>query len=265
MNSYGNRAFTVQGGNGAAGLKNSKKVLSLAVCLMAAVLYGMPACAAAKWYMLCLDGDNGRISAKRRCGLNETILDAEAFSTLVGARDAVQGAQGPAGPQGARGATGETGPAGADGAAGPAGPKGDRGDRGELGPQGAVGPRGDTGLTGAVGAQGPKGDRGEQGPAGAQGAVGLRGPAGFSGYEVLEGSLILTPGTVAAQSVFCPAGKVVLGGGARAHREISQMYMLSAGPATKADTGQSGWPAVYSNTASINVRITVSVVCAFAS
>jgi len=139
------------------------------------------------------------------------------------------GAAGPAGPKGDTGATGATGPAGpkgdsgATGATGSAGPKGDTGATGTTGP---AGPKGDTGATGATGPAGPKGDTGAtgatgptgaQGEAGATGPAGPPGPAGISGYEIVVavGPFVDNGGGLFGATALCPAGKSVIGGGAR--------------------------------------------------
>ena len=148
----------------------------------------------------------------------------------TGARGST-GSQGPGGPQGAAGAAGAQGPAGADGATGPIGPQGPAGADGATGPQGAIGPPGPagadgaTGPQGAVGSQGPPGaagatgPAGPAGPAGATGATGAAGPAGPAGSQLVTGTpatsaVNAAQNTLVTATAACPAGKVVLGGGA---------------------------------------------------
>ncbi len=85
------------------------------------------------------------------------------------------------------------------------------------GPPGATGATGATGPAGPEGPAGPAGATGPAGPAGPEGPQGPTGPAGttVSGYEVLTG-WISVPNFLFhrfTQSVRCPTGKKVLGGG----------------------------------------------------
>lgn len=86
--------------------------------------------------------------------------------------------------------------------AGQPGPQGPQGLQGPEGAQGAPGPAGPIGPTGPVGPQGPKGDTG---PAG---------PSGLSGYQVLYASTTDEPAQFKSKVIWCPAGKLALGGGA---------------------------------------------------
>ena len=77
-------------------------------------------------------------------------------------------------------------------------------DCNQTGPAGPAGQQGPAGLPGADG---------QQGPVGATGPVGA---SGISGYEVVYGRNDVSPGrfdTEISWSAYCPAGKVVLGGG----------------------------------------------------
>lgn len=82
-------------------------------------------------------------------------------------------------------------------------------------PQGPQGPQGQQGKTGAKGANGARGETGPRGPAGPAG------PAGLSGYEVVSQTFKEVfiensggmRGLSAIQTVSCPAGKRVIGGG----------------------------------------------------
>jgi hypothetical protein len=77
--------------------------------------------------------------------------------------------------------------------------------------------KGETQLAWNVqGAQGASGPAGPAGPAGPSGAPGPAGSAGVSGYQVVHRDVPLDAGNAgsANDSVACPAGKKVLGGGA---------------------------------------------------
>ena len=140
----------------------------------------------------------------------------------------VDGPPGPPGPQGPAGKTGPAGPQGPEGDAGAHGPKGEQGPVGPEGPQGPegeqgpTGPQGPKGEPGPVGPEGPHGPKGERGPAGPQGP---RGPAGPPGPTVSAAGLTLGAEKIHLASDFdntavkevtahCPAGKVVISGGA---------------------------------------------------
>ena len=142
--------------------------------------------------------------------------------------DGAAGAAGAQGPQGKIGPAGNNGAAGAQGPQGKIGPAGNNGTDGAQGPQGKIGPAGNTGSTGATGAQGPQG---KIGPTGATGVIGntqvvLSAAAGtFAGS-----SANFTVST--ASSATCPAGKILLGGGAI----ITQGSNASAAVAISAPT-----------------------------
>jgi hypothetical protein len=82
-----------------------------------------------------------------------------------------------------------------------------------TGPQGPAGPAGPAGPTGSAGSAGPAG---ATGPAGAAGPAG---PAGPTASTVTAGASTVQPttglDTLATSTANCPAGKVLLGGGAR--------------------------------------------------
>ncbi|MFN2412648.1 MAG: IPT/TIG domain-containing protein [Pyrinomonadaceae bacterium] len=112
---------------------------------------------------------------------------------------------------GAIGPQGPTGPPGQTGAMGPAGPPG------QTGATGATGPQGQTGAIGATGATGPQGIPGPMGPQGIPGPIGPQGPAGTSwlaGYEIVVERHTVPPQWGQTVSAECPAGKVIIGGGA---------------------------------------------------
>ena len=60
----------------------------------------------------------------------------------------------------------------------------------------------------------PQGAQGPAGPQGPQGSPGQQGTPGISGYELVNGPAIeVADGASAQQTVRCPAGKMVVGGG----------------------------------------------------
>ena len=137
-----------------------------------------------------------------------------------------QGPAGPAGPiglTGAAGAQGSAGVSGAVGSIGPQGPQGPIGLTGAVGPQGAAGPPGPIGLMGAVGAQGavgppgPVGPIGLTGPAGPQGPEGPQGPAGTGGS--VDPTKFHSVKCTNRTSCSCPAGEVLISGGAQCPQE----------------------------------------------
>lgn len=90
-------------------------------------------------------------------------------------------------------------------------------------PTKVVGPTGPRGATGATGPQGPTGAKGATGATGARGPRGATGPAGPAG--TLLGATVVKPaakstapdpnrGAVLADRLTCPAGTVLMGGGA---------------------------------------------------
>ena len=87
------------------------------------------------------------------------------------------------------------------------------GSAGTVGPQGPAGSKGDTG---AEGSKGEKGDQGDVGATGATGAAGAKGANGVSGYERVEQTrtfFTLQKGGEINFTLFCPAGKKLVGGG----------------------------------------------------
>jgi hypothetical protein len=168
-----------------------------------------------------------------------------------------QGPAGAAGPQGPAGPAGPAGPQGQPGVQGPTGPAGAQGPAGPAGPQGAPGPQGGDGPTGPQGVQGPQGDPGPQGPQGPQGpagAVGATGPQGVQGIQGPPGptasqrvsasttSAANAPrNTVVTASVNCPAGTVLLGGGAEVTTTAAQKERAQL--ATSYPSGAATWTA----------------------
>ena len=152
------------------------------------------------------------------------------------------------------------------------GPQGTPGPAGAQGPQGIPGPKGDTGAPGAAGpagGPGPKGDTGAQGIPGSQGAPGAQGPAGtagISGYEIVSDVSTFDSSSARQMSVFCPAGKRVIGGGAQIfpsladpNRTIAPVVLRTSLP-----NGTDGWFAEAFETAAYPFEwdLTVNAICA---
>ena len=113
------------------------------------------------------------------------------------------------GPAGARGATGDQGSRGLTGAMGPTGAAGAIGKQGPAGTIGPAGKTGATGKTGLTGTAGPLGQTGATGPAGT-----IASSAAISGATMVS---VPNPpvGTTLTATTSCPAGQVLLSGGAQ--------------------------------------------------
>ena len=94
----------------------------------------------------------------------------------------------------------------------------------QVGPAGPPGPPGPTGPQGATGPAGPQGATGPAGPTGPQGPAGPQGPPGLSGYEMVEATFVVPAGGFVRDTVSCPSGKKVLGGGAQVVGEGSANF-----------------------------------------
>lgn len=126
------------------------------------------------------------------------------------------------------------------GPVGPAGPPGAQGRDGDQGGPGPPGPKGPPGDVGPPGSPGPPGDPGPQGPQGDPGAQGTPGPAGAQLVEGTPVTSVPNPprNTVVTASASCPAGKVLLGGGAWATTTATQkerVHLMASYPSA-ADT-----------------------------
>lgn len=136
------------------------------------------------------------------------------------------------------------------------GPQGPKGDTGARGPQGAPG------ATGATGAQGPKGDTGA---AGAQGPQGMPGAAGISAYQRVSVGRNIPASFLAAQSLGCPAGKRVLGGGYQLVSTLTAAQQLKILQHQSYPESDSAWTIFVSNTNAFAVDIRMWATCAAAS
>lgn len=166
-----------------------------------------------------------------------------------------QGPKGDAGPRGATGATGATGAAGPKGDTGPQGPKGDTGPQGPKGDTGPQGPKGDTGPAGAVG------PRGAVGATGATGATGPSGANGVSGYQRVSVARNVPANFLAAQSVTCPNGKKVLGGGVQLVSTLTVSQQVKTVVHQSYPFNDNVWTVFFSNTNAVPIDITVWATC----
>ena len=208
----------------------------------------------------------------------------------------VAGPAGATGPQGATGVAGPQGPQGVTGATGAQGPQGVKGDPGagvhvtgsvataaDL-PAGAA--EGDAYIVAATGhlhvwdgavwidtglvqgPEGPQGDPGPAGPVGPQGEIGPTGAAGADGglaaYEVVTGTplAVLVSDFVVTAAATCPAGKVVLGGGASVADPSGEVVVATSRPTVAGATY--GWSVTALNYGGDNT-LTPYAVCANAA
>ena len=219
---------------------------------------------------------------------------ADAAEAALRGRRGPQGVAGPAGPAGPQGATGAAGPQGPAGAQGAQGPKGDVGEG--LHVTGSVADAADLleldaevgdayivtatdhlhiwdgdewvdvglvrGPVGAQGATGPAGPEGPQGPIGPMGAAGADG--GLAAYEVVTGTplAVLASDFVVTAAVTCPAGKVVLGGGANVGDPGGEVFLTTSRPTVSGTTY--GWSVTAVNYGGDNT-LTPYAVCANAA
>lgn len=115
----------------------------------------------------------------------------------------------------------------------------------EVGPQGAQGP------------VGPQGPQGPQGPAGTPGVLGYQMKAGVG--------VLIPPGAVQTRTVYCEAGKVVLGGGFHTQGQHDDLVTVFSGPSTNS-IGLWGWQVRVRNTSgSQSVALGVYAMCAQAA
>jgi Collagen triple helix repeat (20 copies) len=182
----------------------------------------------------------------------------------------------PAVPGTSAGQPGSDGQSGSNGTQGPAGPRGETGPQGQPGERGPAGPAGSAGENGAPGApgkdgapgeKGPKGDTGDRGPQGSQGERGPTGPQGPQGAPGLSGVETVTANNFsqqvrleASQTVTCPAGKRVIGGGAEV---LSQFPERKTGLLYSHPNGNNGWAAAgRTYEPATGVNLTVYAICA---
>ena len=130
----------------------------------------------------------------------------------------------------------------------------------------SAGPRGEPGPSGPQGETGPQGIQGETGPAGPTGPQGEPGPQGPAGYGV--SGKILVKATSASnsngktQTVECPAGKEVLGGGGYITGGSTKVVIQSSYPT--GDPIPTGWSVTAIETSNYTKAwsVTAYVICA---
>jgi hypothetical protein len=167
------------------------------------------------------------------------VIEADAASCAPNQTLLQWNVTGPAGTNGTNGTDGK------DGLPGATGSPGSKGDQGVPGAVGATGPKGDTGAQGTTGVQGPKGDTG------AQGVPGLSKYAVMSTLEIAA-----NPGQVVSAN--CPAGDVVLGGGAAVDGTSSNFALSVPRPSNP----HHAWQAAYSSNNGKHTRLSVWATCA---
>jgi hypothetical protein len=101
---------------------------------------------------------------------------------------------------------------------------------GPPGTPGPVGPVGPTGPVGPAGAQGPKGDTGPAGPA-----------SGLSGYEIRRATSENNNVQFKSKVIWCPTGKVALGGGAGVSGPAAAVLNTSIPNSLGNDGATPGW------------------------
>lgn len=166
------------------------------------------------------------------------------------------GPAGPSGPKGDKGATGDDGAKGAKGNKGDKGARGPKGAKGDTGPRGPKGPKGDKGATGPRGPKGNKGDKGDKGDTGATGPAG-----GLSDYSTHVNNPAPNTNPDKAVSVDCPAGTVVIGGGAQIKTTSSQdrgAFLVSSTPVGNSWLAE----AEATSTVTFSWSVTAHVICA---
>jgi len=130
------------------------------------------------------------------------------------------------------------------------------------------------GPRGPRGPQGPRGPRGQEGQRGAKGDKGATGPAGVSGYEVVSQTFkeVLVPesetgrGLSPVETVNCPAGKRVIGGGSDLGTnpaQSSQQRLVTVSLSGPNGTGK-GWSIQLFNNSNTDTSIDLEVyaICA---
>ncbi|HEX6701462.1 MAG TPA: hypothetical protein VF101_12100 [Gaiellaceae bacterium] len=98
------------------------------------------------------------------------------------------------------------------------------------------------------------------GAVGPQGPAGPAGPVGVSGEQLVTADSATSSNTVKSQSVSCPSGKKVLGGGGAVNTTSNSLAITRSSPSSDLRT----WTAEAQETAAFagNWRVTVYAVCA---
>ena len=120
----------------------------------------------------------------------------------------------------------------------------------------------DIGTLAAIpGPAGPQGEPGPPGPTGLQGEQGPAGPPGLSDFERVISVGPSDSDSIKAHSVFCPSGKIAVGGGAQIAFGGADVFLT--GSRSSSSTLQ-GWTAIAreANPTSSNWEIRTHAVCA---
>jgi hypothetical protein len=106
--------------------------------------------------------------------------------------------------------------------------------------------------------------QGSPGPAGPPGPAEPQGPAGLSGYQVVHVDYLLPAGGLLRNSTPCPAGKVVLGGGASVVDASPNAHTIlqESAPETFGSSAQSAWLVAIQNNDPVQHTIGIFAVCA---
>jgi hypothetical protein len=162
--------------------------------------------------------------------------------------DLLRSVEGPPGPQGP---VGPLGPAGPMGLTGPPGPQGVPGPQGPIGPQGPQGPPG----TGAQGPQGPEGPVGPQGP-----------PGTVTGFELVNVSSPTGGAASYTATAFCPAGKLLVGGGYGISDVPGTFMVMASGPDHPVGAPSVGWTVIARRTdGTVDWSVEAKALCAAAT
>jgi hypothetical protein len=144
----------------------------------------------------------------------------------------------------------------------PAGPPGPRGPTGAMGPAGPQGPTGAMGTAGPVGATGATGPAGPAGPPGPKGDPGGAGGSPFAGFQVVT---VNETGTGVLRAIAtCPNGKVLIGGGVVAAKQLGNSFPADSDARIFQSegefTGQS-WFGMASDPTSATFTVTTQAMC----
>lgn len=118
------------------------------------------------------------------------------------------------------------------------------------------------GPPGPPGPQGPQGDQGPKGDQGDPGADGAPGADGVSGYQIVTHQVTMSAIEKVYDTIGCPAGKKVIGGGVTASQEKFDIVSIgSSGPSPSSP--ETAWLVGYKNTSvATTVTVTGYAICA---
>lgn len=84
-------------------------------------------------------------------------------------------------------------------------------------------------------------------------------PSGIKGYEIVQDIRPLLSRDIEYIQVFCPEGKLVLGGGVNGHTEPTSLEILATHP----DLGGVSWFARVQNSGLSTIQVTTFAICAY--